>query len=169
MNYRPLVLAACVASAGVVMAQDQMPHQKTGLWNVTVSLGTQKPGQEKICLDDATQKLMYQMGVQTSHSLCSQVSMHSTGSQFISESKCGSGNSAHTTRGVTTFTGDSAYHTEVLSHYDNPGSGHADSKSTIDGKWAGACPADMKPGDMVLTMEGLQQPMRMNLKDMVGK
>jgi hypothetical protein len=44
---------------------------------------------------------------------------------------------------------------------DPPMAGHADSTFTQDGKWQGACPADMKPGDMVMPTG-----MKMNILDM---
>src|ERR1700733_6845410 len=158
MNSRLLVLMVCAGTVGAVMAADQMPHHKAGLWEITMTLA-QKPGHEKICLDDATEKLMYKMGVGMSQKMCSQVSMHSSTSQFTVESTCKSGNSTFSSRSVTTFTGDTAYRTEITSHHEN----RPDSTTTMDGKWIGSCPADMKPGDAVVTVEGLQQPMRMNL------
>lgn len=168
MSYRLLVSVVCTGAVGVVMAADQMPHHKAGLWEITVALGSQKPGHEKICLDDATEKLMYKMGSGMSQKMCSQVSMHSTTSQLTVDATCKRGDSTFTSRSVTTFTGDTAYHSEITTHHENAGADRPDSKSTMDGKWVGTCPADMKPGDAVVTMEGLQQPMRMNLKDMLS-
>jgi hypothetical protein len=82
MGYRLLILVVCTGAVGAVMAADQMPHHKAGLWEITVALGSQKPGHEKICLDDATEKLMYKMGSGMSQKMCSQVSMHSSTSQL---------------------------------------------------------------------------------------
>jgi hypothetical protein len=51
---------------------------------------------------------------------------------------------------VTTFTGDTAYHTEVKSTYDPPMQGMPSANAVIDAKWTGACPAGMQAGDVVL-------------------
>ena len=55
-----------------------------------------------------------------------------------------------TSHGVMTWTGDTAYHMESKSHWDPPMMGKADNTTTQDGQWTGACPAGMKPGDMVM-------------------
>lgn len=167
MSYRLPLLIVCASSMSAVMAADQMPHFKAGLWQVSlVMMG--KPGSEKICLDDATEKLMYRVAMSASQKNCTKTDIHSTGSQMTSDSVCKIGTSTRTSHTVMTFSGDSAYHTDITTHVDPPVSNHADTKSTMDGKWLGACPADMKPGDAVVTVEGLPQPMRMNLKDVLG-
>jgi hypothetical protein len=130
---------------------------------------SQKPMHEKVCLDESTEKLMYQMGSNMNKQLCSKTDIHSTGSQYTVDTVCKFGNSTRTGHSVATFSGDTAYHTEITSHAEPAVAGHTDSKSTLDGKWVGACPADMKPGDMLVTIEGAAQPMRMNLNDMGGK
>jgi hypothetical protein len=55
------------------------------------------------------------------------------------------GNSVAKTR----ITGDmqSRYQTETVVHYEQPRNGVAESKMTIDSRYLGACPSDMKPGE----------------------
>jgi hypothetical protein len=56
----------------------------------------------------------------------------------------------------------------MTTHYDPPLAGKGELRSTQDAKWLGACPADMKPGD-VLVKPSPMMPMsiRMNLNDML--
>lgn len=46
-----------------------------------------------------------------------------------------------TTRTVTAMNGDVGYHTELTTAYDPPVAGMANSSTTMDGKWLGACKA----------------------------
>jgi Protein of unknown function (DUF3617) len=167
MNHRLLVLTICAGGIALVMAADQRPHYKPGLWNITVTLASAKPASEKICIDQATETLMYQVGTNTAQKACSSSQVHSNSSQITVDAVCQSETSKHTVHSVTNFTGDTAFHADIASHYETP-VGRPDSKSTLDGKWMGACPSDMKPGDAVVSMEGLAQPMRMNLKDLLS-
>jgi hypothetical protein len=164
------LIFACLCGVGVAMAADPMPHHKAGLWEIAMSLGSDsRQGNEKVCMDASTEQLMLKAGAGASQKMCSKTDIHSSNSQITVDSVCKIGNSTTTGHSVTTFTGDTAYHTEVMTHFDPPLANRADSKATMDGKWMGACPADMKPGDLLMTAPGLAQPMRMNLKDMLGQ
>ena len=46
------------------------------------------------------------------------------------------------------YTGDSSYHMDMQTTIDPPMYGKSSNHVTQDAKWAGACPAGMKPGDM---------------------
>ena len=66
-----------------------------------------------------------------------------------------------TSHSVMTFTGDSAYKTDTQTHFDPPMMGRSDSSMAQEAKWAGPCPADMQPGDMIGP-----NGMKMNLKSL---
>src|SRR5579863_3945619 len=103
MNYRLLVLMVCAGSTSVAVAADSMPHYKPGLWSMTMSIG--QKAEQKVCIDEATEKEMYQFGVSTAKSLCSQTDSHvsSSGSVYTSDSVCKRGTSTRTTHSVMTF------------------------------------------------------------------
>jgi hypothetical protein len=61
---------------------------------------------------------------------------------------------------VATFSGDTSYRVESRSTFSPPMSGMSESSTTQEAKYAGACPANMKPGDM--NMGGRM----MNISDM---
>jgi len=158
-----LLVGALSATAAVSLAMaDDLPHYKPGLWEITMVMAS-KPADEKICLDASTEKAMNDMGRSASKRLCTKAEIHSSGSTYTSVATC----KDDMVRSVMTFTGDSRYHLEITSH---PNSGNQPNrKSSMDGKWLGACPADMKPGDALVSVEGLGAPMRMNiLKGMAG-
>jgi uncharacterized protein DUF3617 len=159
---RLFLVVVCAGGISAVTATDladQLPHYKPGLWNITLMMAS-RPGDEKICLDKATENEMRQLGVGVNRNLCSKTEVHSSGSQYTSVATC----KGQTVSTVLTFSGDSAYHADITSH-----STAGDRKSSMDAKWLGACPVDMKPGDVVVTIQGMPRPMRMNLKDMLGK
>ncbi|HEX4050594.1 MAG TPA: DUF3617 family protein [Steroidobacteraceae bacterium] len=157
MNYRKLLTVACLGGIGAVSATDladQLPHYKPGLWDITLMMAS-RPGDEKICLDKATENQMRDFGSGVNKNLCSKTEVHASGSQYTSVATC----RGQTVRTVLTFSGDSAYHADITA---------GDRKSSLDAKWLGACPADMQAGDVVVTIQGMK-PMRMNLKAMLGK
>jgi hypothetical protein len=69
-----------------------------------------------------------------------------------------------TTHSVMTFSGDTAYHTEGSATYDPPMMNMSESKSSIDGKWIGACQDGQQPGD--ITLESGQT---INIKSIIRK
>jgi len=163
-----LVLAAISTAVATATAAD-LPIRKPGLWEITRNFGDPKipSSVERVCMDAATDQLLYKLGAGVSQKLCSKVDISSTAGKVLIESQCQIGGSKSTTRSVTSMSGDSAYHTDVTIHYDPPMFGKNDVASTQDAKWIGSCPADMKPGDLVVEPSAMMPvPMKMNLNDM---
>jgi hypothetical protein len=90
---------------------------------------------------------------------CTRNDITVSGAVVTTESECKIGDSTFTTTSTINFTGDSAYHSEVKTHFDPPVLGKSDMTLTQDGKWTGPCPPDMKPGDFVMG-----NGMKVNLK-----
>jgi hypothetical protein len=168
MLIRPaLVLMAASFAATVAHAAD-FPSRKAGLWEITMNSGNPgiPPIVQKVCLDKATDQLLYKEGAGASAKLCSKVDIHSSSTQVVVDSECTIGASHTINHSVTTMAGDSAYHTESTLHHD-AASGKGDSKSTQDGRWTGPCPSDMRAGDVVIGPDArMPVPMKMNLLDM---
>jgi hypothetical protein len=122
--------------------------RKPGLWEVSVSAdGKSLPGSMKQCADEATDAQMMQMAQGQSES-CKMGELRKIDSGYEFSSECKMGPSTITSQGV--FKGDfeTSYTGEVVTKMTPPVFGRGEAKSTIQAKWLGDCPADMKPGDM---------------------
>jgi len=129
--------------------------RKPGLWEVSVSAeGKSLPGAMKQCADETTDAQMMQMAQGQSES-CKMGALTKINSGYEFSSECQMGSSKISSKGV--FKGDfeTSYTGEVVTKIDPPVFGRGEAKSTIQAKWLGECPADMKPGDMQ-TGEGMK-------------
>lgn len=158
----PLTLIALASLVGVAVAADA-PHRKPGLWEMTSHASTRR-----ICLDRETEDLMNRMAVASGQEACSKVETHASGNQFTAKAVCNMGGVKMSSEAVTTFTGDTASTTKVHTIFDPPLAGRSQADTQDDAKWLGACPADMKPGDMILKTGGSHpHEMRTNLRQML--
>lgn len=160
----PALLLAATSVA--LMAQSDFPKRKAGLWEVTMTLPSSRTAMPsaKMCIDAATDAELLKTGTSMSRSACSKHEVHVSGKVVTIDAVCTiAANTTSTTHTTTTFTSDTAYHTDAKTHYDPPFMGRSDSTVTQDGKWAGACPADMQPGDMLLP-----SGVKMNVKNLSG-
>jgi hypothetical protein len=155
-----IVSGALACAATAVLAVD-LPARKPGLWEVTLHMasGNMPPRGMKFCTDAETDAALYKLGMNAAQGVCSRHDIQRSGNIVTIDSECQMGDTKMTSRAVMTFTGDSAYHTDIQSHFDPPMMGRNGSSMTQEAKWAGACPADMKPGDMIGP-----NGMKMNLK-----
>jgi hypothetical protein len=155
-----LVAAASVALAG----QTDQVFRKPGLWQIIWSTGPTGAPAMTMCVDAATDAVLhkYAMGVGTK--TCSKNDVKIGGKQITIDSVCPAAGTQITAHSITTFTGDTAFHTVIAVHYQPPMMGESDTTMTQDGKWTGPCPADMKPGDMIGA-----SGRKVNLNDMMGQ
>lgn len=154
------------ASAGGSAWAQEFPPRKAGLWQIDMSMpGGPMPGQQmKMCIDAATDAEMYKMGMNASQGMCDKPDISRSGNTVTVNSSCKVGETKATTRAVTKFTGDTAYHTDVTTKFDPPMQGRGEQAMAQDAKWTGPCPADMTAGDVVMG-----NGMKMNMKQMMGK
>jgi len=168
---RYLALALMTLSVCVAVVAAEYPKRKPGLWELTRIPPNPKlpPQVQRICLDAATDALFYQVGESMGRNACSKLDMHSVDGKLIVDSICSFGQTQSTSHQTISFSGDTAYHTEIDIHYDPPlFCKTRDSHSTQDARWLGACPNDMKPGDMVTQPSPMMPtPLRMNVRDML--
>lgn len=163
-----IALIAIAGLAGSAIAAD-IPHRKPGLWEM-VSHSSASGGMQtsrRVCLDRETEDLLNRMAVAAGQGACSKVEILNKGDQFIAKAVCNLGSVKMTSEAVTTFTSDTASTTKIHATFDPPLAGRAQSDTQDDAKWLGACPADMKPGDMILKSGGSHpHEMRTNLHEM---
>ena len=163
MGKNPIIIASLLLAAAHAAAID-LPKRKPGLWEMTLSApdGKRPPRSAKYCIDAATEALMDNLaGGMTRHD-CIKNDVLPQGASVVVDSVCMIDKSKVTGRSIITAEGDTIFHMQVHTHFDPPLWGQADVDSTSDSKWLGACPADMRPGDM-MTTSGI----KVNIKDIV--
>lgn len=149
--YRSVWIVAAALVAVPAAAQD-LPKMKPGLWETTTSTAGQKGAaahstKSTMCMNESTQKDMMAMGLSMG-AKCSKHVMRRDGNKYLGEVECNFGASTMKSQSVTTFSGDSAYRGETRATFSPPMGGISESTSIQEGKYAGPCPANMKPGDM---------------------
>jgi hypothetical protein len=157
-----LVATLLALAAGAAAAQD-LPSRKAGLWEITMQV-TNSPSQTmRQCIDEKTDQQMQRFGQGLSQQQCTKNTMQRDGDRYVSESECKLGPTVATSRGVFGGDFDKAYRGEVDTRYMPPMAGISQSKMTMSAKWAGACPAGWKPGDMEMPGMG-----RVNVNEMMS-
>lgn len=149
------LLIAVVAALGAValpgLAADDYPKLKAGQWEMTTDAGKgSAPRKTVMCTDDAVQKELISMGTGMQKEMCSKNEMKREGSRVTSMSQCKIGDSTVVTKAVMTFSGNTSYKTEIDSSYAPPFMGMKEAKTTMEGKYVGACRDGLVPGDMLL-------------------
>lgn len=139
-------------AVGAVVDPTTMPKRKPGLWSHSmVAEGATQTVQ--LCLDADTDAKMSLWGQSVSNEMCSKNVITKTADGYAFESECDIGGMGHSS-GKGTVTGDfsSAYTVKMISTTTGSSIPQANktSEMTLNAKWEGACPADMKGGDMLL-------------------
>ncbi len=145
-----VVLLAAGNAALAAMDLGSLPTLRSGLWLTTVSNEGMKPTTVSMCIDEATQQRLLMMGQGAMAGLCAKSDLRRDGDAFVFDSDCTMGPMRVRSSGRTTFTGTIAYNTESLTRFDPPLMGRDTMRSMATGRHGGACPADMKPGDVKL-------------------
>ncbi|MBX3484973.1 DUF3617 family protein [Phenylobacterium sp.] len=143
---------AATASAAAPAGPVTPPKRKPGLWLQKVSsAGTTQ--ETKLCLDEATEAKMTVWGQAVGQEICSRNTITPAVGGWKIDSECDFGdagknvstgmisgdfNTRYTLKMTTTTTG--AKMAQVNGAHE----------MEMSGEWQGACPADMKPGDMML-------------------
>jgi hypothetical protein len=145
------IAAAVICVSASVQASD-FPARRAGLWNVTINMENAKlPAQtNKMCIDAATDAKLMRLGLASKEAQCTSMNVTGGGNVRTVDSICHFNGGTQKNHVVMTYAGDSAYRMDMRSQFSPPISGHSDSHIVQDGKWAGPCPANMKPGDMMI-------------------
>lgn len=142
------VLAGAVACGGAwsARADDEPPHRKPGMWEQSMTMAGGQTMTMKMCIDEETEKQFSAMG--RNRPGCTQ-EFHKISGGYSFKGSC----DGRTVSGTAIGDFDKAVKIDV----QGDGGMHMVSNLT----YLGACPADRKPGDIV--MPGGQV---MNMKDM---
>lgn len=149
-----LIAAAALIACSAVSAQD-MPKRKPGLWEVSMEMQGMPPAMagrtSSQCVDEKTDSEMQRKAWQNqAKTQCSAPSVkRGAGSTTVDVDCTSDEGKSHMTAKIT---GDmqSAYRMDNHMTFDPPRHGMREMNMVINAKHAGACPADMKPGDIRL-------------------
>jgi hypothetical protein len=159
-------LAVCLLTLLPVLGARaiEMPIRKAGLWEMKV-VRTGSPTPEMTmqhCTDESTDKEMSTTFSPMAKEMCSKQDVQKTATGYVSDSICKVGAMSITSHSDIVGDLNSGYTVKSTSHHEGgPASVPADSTTTVEAKWLGACKPDQKPGDIVLP-----GGMKMNVKDM---
>ena len=162
-----IVVAAAVLTAAPAFALD-MPTRKAGLWEIKMVFeGRNLPAQVmRQCIDPATDRLMNSNFGGSTQQACSKQDVKNSGGTITVDSICKFGATTTTSHAVVTGSFDSAYTMKVTSTREGgqalPGTTPgAPTTMTIEAKRLGACAADQRPGDVIMS-----NGMKMNVLDL---
>jgi hypothetical protein len=145
-------IAAVAASLELAGADEfKPPPMKDGLWEAH-STQTQQgktvfDTSTKMCQSKELTKSTESMGEELrKRDQCTSTVTQTSANSFAEESHCAKGsNAGSVTKTVYTYQGDTASHMEM--HLQN---GKSETVMIMDMKYLGSCPADMKPGDVIM-------------------
>lgn len=144
-------------ASGPAAAQSDMPRRKSGLWETTMQLpGGRGTLSAQECIDektDADTQRRAMQRAQDAEGRCEQRNARRSASGYAVDYSCTGPRGK--TEGRVSMQGDfsTRYTMDNEARYDPPRGGMREGRMTMEGVWKGACPADMKPGEM--RMSGL--------------
>lgn len=134
---------------GVAMAADE-PDLKEGYWTVHTQTIT-NPGNRKaegsygICRNHAFDQMIRARA--KAQKTCAFTTKSLGPGKFSSSSHCTVAGTTMDSNGTTTYTADTATHSESRVTYSPANTGISDITLIMDQKYTGGCPAGMKAGD----------------------
>jgi hypothetical protein len=143
MQMRLLLGMMCCACFAAAVHAGDYPNIKEGLWSTTTTMSNAKipPQTATMCNSTAVMQSVIDSHKKTDQP-CKITGMSHSGAVYTEQTECNFGSQVRKSTSVTTFTGDTAVHTEIH---------QADGTVTVtsDSKYVGACPTGMVPGDFV--------------------
>ena len=124
---------------------------KAGLWQVTYArpeMGYES--MQKICIDAAAGKTLAERNDELDPMTCSRhdISVRDGGTHI--ERVCTHNDTTVTSHIDIRIDNENAFRQTMETIYDPAFAGHADTHTSADGVWQGACPAGMKLGDIMM-------------------
>src|SRR4051812_43751590 len=151
--FRLSTLLAALLMCGAPALAVELPTRKAGLWELKM-LRTGSPAPEMTmqhCTDEATDKKMTTSLSPMAKQNCSKNDTQKTATGYVTDSVCSFGATTMTSHSEVNGDFNYAYSFKVTSHNDGaPAGAPRDTDMTLQAKWLGACPADQKPGDIVM-------------------
>ena len=130
-----------VFSTSTAYAAAGLPDIKAGLWEARTTMGATKDIMSASCMDNSVYKKMSEDMEKDPNVPCKVLQRERNGSTYLSEVECKFGNTVSRSKTFITYSGNTAYHSETRDSNNKV-------SVVIDSKYAGACPAGMKLGDV---------------------
>jgi hypothetical protein len=150
---KTFALLSILLPAFAATAADNAPPLKEGLWSIHMHT-VDNPGNKasdntySLCRNHAYDDHARALAKEVKG--CNTVSEASQGSKYITEVRCTVGTTAIATKGIVTFDGDTAAHSESRATYTPAMYGKTETTMVMDQKYTGACPAGAQPGDRIM-------------------
>jgi len=147
----PLLFMVGLLYGACAIADTELPLQKAGLWETRSQQAMMGQAQDvvaKTCLSDDVQRRMKAIadGV-NKQNRCAATTTRPAVNTYVTESRCTGGFLAGSaTKTTIVYESDNLIHQEIRTRQ-----GSTDSVAKQDSRFLGSCPADMKPGDTVLS------------------
>jgi len=147
---------ALLSVAAIAPAGPTFPNRKPGLWEMR-STPKAEGGKSIVvrqCADPATDKALQEYGLsqpKMNRKFCKEEMRNEAGKMLVHTEVCRQSETTLTRRIVISGDFDAGYRVESFTAYEPPPkTPPANDDMVADMRWLGACPADMKPGDMQL-------------------
>jgi hypothetical protein len=145
-----LVALGAIGMLGASAAlADEIPSRKPGLWQMTMQPQAGRPPMQISQCVDAQSEIADRKKAE-GMAQCSRQDVSRSGNVTTIDSNCDIGGRKMESHTVMTMTSDTSYRLDIRTKSTPPIQGMPDATMTQEGRWMGACPADMKPGDMVM-------------------
>lgn len=129
-------------------AADDAPARKPGLWEIKTTIeGRGHAIAVKQCIDAATDLMLQSSTGPLAAQACPTREVKKSDTGMTIESHCTFNGKPASANAVVTGSFDSAYTMTVTAD----GKDLPATKMTMEGRWLGACTADQKPGDVVMS------------------
>ena len=138
-----LILVAMLLNTSALASGDEMPTQKPGLWQITMTSEKMPGGRSyKMCQDAASVAAGKASADAHLKNDCSRNSLRKEGETWIADNDCTFSGAHVVSHSEMTAHGDEVFHTQIQSTY---GTGKPEA-TTMDHKYLGACEAGQKVG-----------------------
>lgn len=161
------IAVALLTEAAAALAGPAFPRRKDGLWEMRVETSAKgQPMTLQQCADAATDRLLQEQGASRQAEVrkptnCQEDMRSEVGRVLTHKEVCKLPDTTMTRLTVVTGDMNSSYRVSSHTTYAPPRAKQDESDMTMEAQWKGACPAGMRPGDMVLP-----GGMKMNVVDM---
>jgi len=127
------------------------PTRKTGLWEITMSLGSDRTMTMSQCTDEATDKDLITNSGASMQQVCTRTELQRTATGYANDATCKFGGMTTTSHFEMSGDFNSAYTVKVTGHNSGgPAMMPPDTNMTMQATWTGPCKADQTPGDMIM-------------------
>ncbi len=127
-----------------VLAADDVPKRKSGLWHITMNGPHIGHMELEECVDRKSDDLFRPEDPST----CSKIDIRRQGAAINVELICKEEDSTVASRGTVTGNFDSAYKGSFKVTYNPPLEGMRETTMQTEGRWVGPCKPGQKPGDI---------------------